>query len=99
MKKEELESILKKVKDGELDIDEAVAEIKLEPFSDLGFAKIDTQRELRQGIAEVIYGAGKTAGQIEKIVKEMQKNGQKTILITRLSREKADCVGKSVDLD
>ena len=99
MKKEELESILKKVKDGELDIDEAVAEIKLEPFSDLGFAKIDTQRELRQGIAEVIYGAGKTAGQIEKIVKEMQKNGQKTILITRLSREKADYVGKSVDLD
>ena len=87
MKKEELESILKKVKDGELDIDEAVAEIKLEPFSNLGFAKIDTQRELRQGIAEVIYGAGKTAGQIEKIVKEMQKNGQKTILITRLSRE------------
>ena len=99
MKKEELESILKKVKDGELDIDEAVAEIKLEPFSDLGFAKIDTQRELRQGIAEVIYGAGKTAGQIETIVKEMQKNGQKTILITRLSREKAGCVGKSVDLD
>ena len=99
MKKEELESILKKVKDGELDIDEAVAEIKLEPFSNLGFAKIDTQRELRQGIAEVIYGAGKTAGQIEKIVKEMQKNGQKTILITRLSREKADYVGISVDLD
>lgn len=99
MKKEELESILKKVKDGELDIDEAVAEIKLEPFSDLGFAKVDTQRELRQGIAEVIYGAGKTAGQIEKIVKEMQKNGQKTILITRLSREKADYVDKSVDLD
>ena len=99
MKKEELENILKEVKNGELDIDEAVAKIKLEPFSDLGFAKVDTQRELRQGIAEVIYGAGKTAEQIEKIVKEMQKNGQETILITRLSREKADYVGKSVDLD
>lgn len=99
MKKEELENILKKVKNGELDIDEAVAKIKLEPFSDLGFAKVDTQRELRQGIAEVIYGAGKTSEQIEKIVKEMQKNGQKTILITRLSREKANYVGKMVDLD
>lgn len=99
MKKEELEKILEEVKNGGLSVDEAVASIKLEPFSDLGFAKVDTQRELRQGIAEVIYGAGKTAEQIEKIVKEMIKNGQETILITRLSREKADYVSKTVDLD
>ncbi len=99
MKKEELEKILEEVKNGGLSVDEAVARIKLEPFSDLGFAKVDTQRELRQGIAEVIYGAGKTAEQIEKIVKEMLKNGQETILITRLSREKADYVSKTADLD
>ena len=54
MKKEELEKILKAIKNGEVEIDEAIDQIKMAPFRDLGFAKIDTPRALRQGIAEVI---------------------------------------------
>ena len=99
MKKEEHEKILKAVKNGELEIGEAIDQIKMAPFRDLGFAKIDTQRELRQGIAEVIYGEGKNAKQIEDIVKEMIRNNQKTILITRLSKEKADFISKNINLD
>ena len=99
MKKEELEKILKAVKNGELEIGEAIDQIKMAPFRDLGFAKIDTQRELRQGIAEVIYGEGKNAKQIEDIVKEMIRNNQKTILITRLSKEKAEDISPDINLD
>ncbi len=92
MTREELTQILESVKDGELAVDQAVMQIKTEPFKNVGYARIDTQRELRQGIAEVIFGEGKTAEQISGIVREMQKNGQKTILITRLSEEKADAL-------
>ena len=99
MKKEELEKILMAVKNGELEIGEALDQIKMAPFRDLGFAKIDTQRELRQGIAEVIYGEGKNAKQIEDIVKEMIRNNQKTILITRLSKEKAEDISPDINLD
>lgn len=90
MTKTELEQILQDVKEGRLSIEHAVTEIKSEPFRDIGYAKVDTQRELRQGEAEVIFGAGKTAAQIKGIVLEMQKAGQNTILITRLSQDKAD---------
>ncbi|MCM1105602.1 MAG: nickel pincer cofactor biosynthesis protein LarB [Blautia sp.] len=92
MKKEELEQILCRVQSGEMKIEEAVSAIKLAPFRDLGYAKVDTQRELRQGTAEVIYGEGKSAGQIRGIVQAMRREGQETILITRLSGEKADAL-------
>lgn len=89
MKKEELEQLLRRVQANEIEIADAVQKIRLAPFRDIGYAKVDTQRELRQGIAEVIFGAGKTAAQIEGIVRVMQEEGQETILITRLSAEKA----------
>ncbi len=78
---------------GELSVDNAVLELKKEPFTaagydDLGFAKLDTHRKLRQGAAEVIYGAGKTPEQIAGIVEAMKKRGQETILITRVDEEK-----------
>lgn len=58
-------------------------------FQDLGFAKLDHHRALRQGIAEVIYGAGKTPEQIRDIIAAMAAQGQKNILITRMSTEAA----------
>ena len=66
---EDIREMLKKVAAGELSVDNAVLELKKEPFTaagydDLGFAKLDTHRKLRQGAAEVIYGAGKTPEQI-----------------------------------
>ena len=91
--------ILKKVASGELSADEAELQLKVKPFEDLGYAKIDHHRALRQGIAEVIYGAGKTPEQISGIAANMKINGQKTILITRMSQEAADFVGKEHQLN
>lgn len=90
---ESIKDILTKVKDGSVSIDDALLELKKQPFEDIDYAKVDLHRKLRQGTAEVIYGAGKTAKQMIGIVDVMLKNGQKTILITRLSKENAVLVG------
>jgi len=80
---------LEAVKSGEISVDDALLMLKKEPFEDLGYAKVDLHRSIRQGAAEVIYGAGKTAGQIIGIIRAMQGKGVKTILITRLDADKA----------
>ncbi len=84
--------ILRQVKDGSLTIEDAMLQLKLEPFHDLGYAKVDHHRRLRQGIPEVIYGAGKTTEQMIGIISDMKKAGQETILITRLSTEAAQTI-------
>jgi len=95
----DIKLLLEKVRDGKTSIDEALLEIKKEPFEDIGYAKIDLHRKVRQGAAEVIYGAGKSADQIIGIVKAMQKSGQNTILITRLDENKAECISQEVEFD
>lgn len=85
----EIKQILEAVQRGEMDVDDALLRIKTEPFEDIGYAKVDLHRKVRQGAAEVIYGAGKTAAQMIGIIGVMLKNGVKTILITRLSPESA----------
>ena len=87
--KNEVRNILEDVRDGKMSVDEAVLLLKKEPFEDLGYAKIDSHRAIRQGMAEVIYGAGKTAEQITGIVGRMKESGQKTILITRMPADVA----------
>lgn len=83
---------LEAVRDGAITPQDAMLKLKLEPFEDLGFAKVDHHRELRQGVAEVIYGAGKTSDQIIRIASAMRERGQKTIMITRISPETADLI-------
>lgn len=90
MDKQEIYQLLQQVKTGTLTPEEAVLLLKMQPFEDLGYAKVDHHRGLRQGVAEVIYGAGKTAQQIAGIVASLRSAGQKTVLITRLSVEAAD---------
>ena len=92
----EITKLLQGVKDGTVSVDDALLELKKQPFKDIDFAKIDLHRKLRQGAAEVIYGAGKTPQQIIKIVQAMLESGQKTILITRLDEQKATVVQKDV---
>ena len=75
---------LEALKSGEITVDEAMLAIKKEPFADIGYAKVDLHRGIRQGAAEVIYGAGKTPEQIARIVDAMRSGGQDTILITRM---------------
>lgn len=94
---EDIRAMLEQVASGQMTVEEAVLELKKQPFAeagfdDLGFAKLDTHRRLRQGVAEVIYGAGKTAEQIVGIVEAMKKRRQSVILITRLDQEKSDWV-------
>ena len=64
MEKQDALQLLEAVRDGRVDPQQALLQLKLEPFEDLGFAKVDHHRGLRQGAQEVIYGAGKTPEQI-----------------------------------
>ena len=95
----DIKKMLEGVRDGTVSVDEAVLELKKSPFEDIGCAKVDMHRRLRQGASEVIYGAGKTAEQIAAIVKSMLGRGQETILITRLSKSTADAIALEYDLD
>jgi len=90
MDKQEIYKLLQQVKTGMVTPEEAVLQLKMQPFEELGYAKVDHHRGLRQGVAEVIYGASKTAQQIAGIVASLRSTGQKTVLITRLSAEAAD---------
>ena len=87
--------ILEQYKNNEITLEEALLELKKKPFDDIGYAKVDLHRKIRQGAAEVIYGEGKTPKQIVGICNSMIANGQTTILITRLSKEAAKKVSKA----
>ena len=84
--------ILEQYKNDTISLEEALLELKKAPFADIGYAKVDLHRKVRQGAAEVIYGEGKTPEQIIGICDAMLKNGQKTILITRLSEAAAGII-------
>lgn len=86
MNSQELESILRKVQDKEISLDEAVNNLVSLPFGDLGFAKIDNHREMRVGYPEVIYCEGKTYEQIKEIIKYMNSKNE-NILATRVNEE------------
>ena len=95
----DIRQLLEAVKAGETSVDEAMLELKKAPFEDIGYAKVDLHRKIRQGAAEVIYGAGKTPEQIAGIVDIMKKKGQERVLITRMSPEAAEFVGERFELD
>lgn len=94
----DIRALLTGVQDGTVSVDDALLQLKQQPFADLGFAKVDLHRKVRQGANEVIYGEGKTAQQIIGILDTMAKNGQKNVLITRLSKEKADTIHKKTPI-
>ncbi len=85
--KTEIKQILEDVQSGALPVNEALLKLKMAPYEDIGYAKIDMHRKIRNGFPEVVYGAGKTDEQIAGIVRAMQEKGQNRILITRLSEE------------
>ncbi len=94
----EIRQILEGVRDGKMDIEAALLELKKEPFAELGYAKVDLHRRVRQGESEVIYGAGKTAAQIAGIAGKMLETGQKTVLVTRISKEKAEQIPREMNM-
>ena len=91
--------LLRQVAEGAVPPEEALSQLKRAPFEDLGYAKVDFHRSVRQGAAEVIYGAGKTPEQIAGIAGAMGARGCQNVLITRLSPEAAELVGRAVPLD
>jgi len=85
MTESEIRKLLEAVSAGELGVNEAIAKLKHLPFEDIGFAKVDHHRALRQGYAEVVFGKGKTARQVAEIVRTMarHKESRHNILVTR----------------
>ncbi len=98
MEQKDVRALLEDVKNGNLSVDDAMVKLKMEPFQELGFAKIDMHRGLRQGTAEVIYGAGKTPEQIRDISKALLAGGQERVLITRMSKEAVQLVAEALPL-
>ena len=90
MEERDLRRLLDGVKNGEVSPDDALLKLKEAPFEDMGFAKPDLHRGIRQGKPEVIYGAGKTPDQILKISEKLLSHNQSKVLITRMSKEAAD---------
>jgi NCAIR mutase (PurE)-related protein len=85
MNERELQKLLESVRSGVVSPARALERLKHLPFEDLGFAKVDHHRALRQGYAEVIFGKGKTPEQVAEIVRSMlrHQDGRQNILITR----------------
>lgn len=94
----DIRALLQGVQSGAVSVDDALLQLKQQPFEDLGFAKVDLHRKVRQGANEVIYGEGKTAEQIIGILKAMSQNGQNNVLITRLDKEKAAAINESTPI-
>lgn len=88
MDQRSLEQLLAKVKRGTVPIAQAVTTLKDLPFAELGFATLDTHRALRQGVPEVVYGAGKTAEQNVRLVQALAERKQ-AALVTRIDAAKA----------
>ena len=91
--------ILQQVARGELSPSDALLRLRMEPFDDLGFAQVDHHRGIRQGVGEVIYGAGKTPEQIAAIAGSLIRGGENVVLITRMAPEAAEFVGKQYELN
>ena len=82
MQKEKLIKILNDFRDKKISQEKALDELKFLPFEDMGFAKIDHHRNLRNGFPEVVFCQGKTKDQIKKIFFSLKKHNDK-ILLTR----------------
>ena len=91
----DIRTILEEVRSGVLTTEEALLELKQKPFTDIGYAKVDVHRRIRQGVPEIIYGEGKTSQQIIGILRAMEEAGEDRVLITRLSEDTAGQVAKA----
>jgi pyridinium-3,5-biscarboxylic acid mononucleotide synthase len=86
---DDLARIMAAVADGSVAPDDAVAQLRRLPFADLGFARIDHHRALRQGQPEAVYGPGKTSEQVVGIVGELIANGTGPVIVTRTTNDQA----------
>ena len=85
MKSEQVLDLLKKIREGTLTPDQGLERLKHLPFEDLGFARVDHHRTLRQGFPEVIFSPGKTPEQVAEIVRSLLRQ-KSNILVTRTDK-------------
>src|SRR5215470_867940 len=97
MNANELKGLLELVRSGRVSPEAAVERLRHLPIEDLGFAKVDHHRALRQGFAEVVFGKGKTPGQVAEIVRAMlrRKGSRHNILVTRADAKMFAAVRKA----
>lgn len=81
---QEANSLLQRFRDGEIDQHQVLQAFQADPFVNLGFATVDTQRALRKGFPEVIFGSGKTPEQVVKIAEAIWER-ERRVLITRIT--------------
>jgi NCAIR mutase (PurE)-related protein len=90
-----IRKLFEQVRKGKLSPDEGVERLRHLPFEDLGFAKVDHHRRLRVGMPEVVFGEGKTPGQIADIFTRLAKHGG-NVLATRATQEQFALVKKKL---
>lgn len=93
MEIESIRNLLEEVKSGRTGINKAISTLRDLPFEDLGFAKVDHHRSLRNGFPEVVFGMGKTPGQIASIVESLIRTDS-NIMVTRADRHAFDEIKK-----
>lgn len=92
---ERLHQLLDRVRLGEVSIDDALSQLAVLPYEDIGFAKIDHHRALRRGFPEVVYGPGKTAEQVAAIVERLASAADR-VLVTRVDERCFEAVRQLV---
>jgi NCAIR mutase (PurE)-related protein len=83
MRPEEVKDLLEAMKDGDTSVDETLLALRRSPVEDLGFARVDTHRELRQGLPEAIYAEGKETAEVVTIAARLLEGSSSPILVTR----------------
>ena len=85
MRPEEVKELLKRLEGGATSVEDALLELRKTPIEDMGFARLDTHRELRQGLPEAIYAAGKTDEEVTAIASRLLATTTSAVLATRCS--------------
>ena len=93
MERERVRRLLRAVRKGTIEIEQALETLSIEPVESLAHATVDTHRALRRGFPEVIYGPGKTSEQIVEIARALHRAGQ-SVLVTRVGPELFDHVSR-----
>jgi NCAIR mutase (PurE)-related protein len=87
-----LEELLRGVAEGSVPVEAALESLRRLPFSDLGFARVDHHRSLRQGVVEFVYAPGKTRGQLLAIVEAQLEHDESSVVVTRVTAEDAAAI-------
>lgn len=94
--RDDLRELLEAVRTGETGSEEALERLSSLPYRDLGFARVDVHRELRQGAPEAVLAEGKTPDQVVRIVEAMLAGGAGSVLVTRASEDVRRAVREAV---